>query len=403
MILNPSFTETSGGQPAGWKQCAWGSPATFSVVEGASGHPDDRAGQVVVANYVGGDAKWCHAEIPVSAGQPLFFSDRYRATVSTHITAAFRYSGGAPYKYLDVATPEASAGWTKASAAFFAPPDTATGKVVGVTVFHLIKDAGMLAVDDYYLAPNGFGRGMVAITFDDGYLSQLEAAVPMLDKYGFKGVFYIISRMLQIGGNDRSIRPRMNAAQVFALQKAGHEIGSHTRTHPDFGKISPDAACAEIDEGLSELYAAAAAKPGSVKTFSYPFGSYSAATDACVQKAGFAAARISNPGFNMRIGDRFHVLSQSWSNGAPTSVGNTRPVTVDMAKEWIDTAAKQKLFLVLMFHQVESKQESVAFGDPYGITPDEFSAVIDYLHDMAVSGKVRVVTVAQGADLMRNP
>ncbi|NLB60281.1 MAG: polysaccharide deacetylase family protein [Lentisphaerae bacterium] len=65
-------------------------------------------------------------------------------------------------------------------------------------------------------------KGAVSLTFDDGTESQLQHAVPLLDKQDFRGTFYISP-----GGNDWEGRLRPWAE----VARAGHEIGNHTLSH----------------------------------------------------------------------------------------------------------------------------------------------------------------------------
>ena len=77
----------------------------------------------------------------------------------------------------------------------------------------------------------GRPRGLVGITFDDGYVSVLEAALPELQRHGFTATMYIVSGRLG-GSNDWDEGPRwplMSAGQIGELAAAGMEIGSHRR------------------------------------------------------------------------------------------------------------------------------------------------------------------------------
>lgn len=65
-------------------------------------------------------------------------------------------------------------------------------------------------------------KAAVSLTFDDGLPSQLNIAIPLLDKFDFKATFYINPT-----GDYRSLlKPWKDAADC------GHEIGNHTLTHP---------------------------------------------------------------------------------------------------------------------------------------------------------------------------
>ncbi len=85
------------------------------------------------------------------------------------------------------------------------------------------------------------------LTFDDGYRSAYEVVYPLLEKYGFKGWFFIPSGLIDIAAdkqpkliNKHKIRPKqyqyessrvfLTWEQILELDK-GHFIGCHTLTH----------------------------------------------------------------------------------------------------------------------------------------------------------------------------
>lgn len=65
----------------------------------------------------------------------------------------------------------------------------------------------------------------VVFTFDDGGESFYTKAAPILEKYGFKGVFFISTNYIGTPGF-------LTREQVIALADRGHIIGSHSHTHP---------------------------------------------------------------------------------------------------------------------------------------------------------------------------
>jgi aryl-phospho-beta-D-glucosidase BglC (GH1 family) len=66
----------------------------------------------------------------------------------------------------------------------------------------------------------GFTDAAVTYTFDDLSQKQIPVAVPLLDKYGLKATFYPI------------VDQNPNWIDLRKLAANGHEIGSHTVTHP---------------------------------------------------------------------------------------------------------------------------------------------------------------------------
>lgn len=112
----------------------------------------------------------------------------------------------------------------------------------------------------------------IVLTFDDGYTDAYSQAWPILKKYDFVATFFIIRNYV---GKDNY----MTQAQIDELAKAGMEIGSHSLTHPDLTKISPDDAQSQI-----------ALSKENTLTFCYPSGKYNQAIVKLIQEAGYQAA-----------------------------------------------------------------------------------------------------------------
>lgn len=112
----------------------------------------------------------------------------------------------------------------------------------------------------------------IVLTFDDGYTDAYSQAWPILKKYDFVATFFIIRNYV---GKDNY----MTQAQIDELAKAGMEIGSHSLTHPDLTKISPDDAQSQI-----------ALSKDNALTFCYPSGKYNQAIVKLIQEAGYQAA-----------------------------------------------------------------------------------------------------------------
>jgi peptidoglycan/xylan/chitin deacetylase (PgdA/CDA1 family) len=220
-------------------------------------------------------------------------------------------------------------------------------------------------------SPRLLRRGMVSITFDDGERATFINAAPMLDAAGLKSTNYIISGLVHSSG-------AVGIPEILDLQARGHEIGSHTRTHPDLTKLTPEQLRSELAGSRQDLHNLGVV---SVQTFAYPWGRYNDAVIKSVRDAGYSSARTASPGWNLPGANEFLLRCQVLQN----------TTTLAEAQDWIDTAIRDRSWLVLLFHGVDDT------GHTYSVTPYFFQQVVNYL----VERKVPVVTISQGVQALR--
>ena len=102
----------------------------------------------------------------------------------------------------------------------------------------------------------------VVMTFDDGHLSDHDIALPLLRQADSSATFFIVPDFI---GKDGF----MQWHHVRALHDAGMEIGSHSRTHPDFRTLDPAAATDEFIQSKQEIEQQIGAP---IHSFAFPFG-----------------------------------------------------------------------------------------------------------------------------------
>lgn len=120
----------------------------------------------------------------------------------------------------------------------------------------------------------------VLLTFDDTDLPQFTIAKPVMEKYGYKGMFFIMT--VSLG------RPNyMSREQVKQLSDAGHEIGSHTWDHKNIKQYTDADWTTQIDKPTKTLESITG-KP--VQYFAYPFGLWNTAAIPHLKDHGFKAA-----------------------------------------------------------------------------------------------------------------
>lgn len=87
----------------------------------------------------------------------------------------------------------------------------------------------------------------VIFSFDDGGISFLKTAAPILEKYGHKGLFFIATDYIGTPGF-------LNAEQIRELNNRGHIIGSHSCSHPtNMALMSEDAIKEEWVRSIESL------------------------------------------------------------------------------------------------------------------------------------------------------
>jgi peptidoglycan/xylan/chitin deacetylase (PgdA/CDA1 family) len=133
----------------------------------------------------------------------------------------------------------------------------------------------------------------LAITFDDGYRDNFDHAAPVLERLGLPATFFVVSQWIGTDvvpwwDREQNRRyPWMTWDQVRSLRRRGFDIGAHTRTHADLGRIGGASAHDEILGGRFELEV----KIGEpVDLFAYPYGGHHNLADAnrdLVRAAGF--------------------------------------------------------------------------------------------------------------------
>ena len=126
----------------------------------------------------------------------------------------------------------------------------------------------------------------VVITFDDSYESLYIHAFPLMREFGFRGTIFIVARYsgmmntwdVNLGG--KSFR-HLSWIQIRELYSAGFEMGSHTMTHPDLTRVSPNRLHTELKES-KEILEDRIGKP--IRFISFPYGRYNhRVVEACKQ------------------------------------------------------------------------------------------------------------------------
>ncbi|MCC6907848.1 MAG: polysaccharide deacetylase family protein [Phycisphaerales bacterium] len=103
------------------------------------------------------------------------------------------------------------------------------------------------------------------------------------------------------GGADPAKYRAMTREQVAELHARGHEIGSHTITHPILTQLDDGELLRELVESKDTLESWIGDE---VSSFCYPNGDWDERVKAAALEAGYRVACTTTPGFNRRQTDR---------------------------------------------------------------------------------------------------
>jgi peptidoglycan/xylan/chitin deacetylase (PgdA/CDA1 family) len=141
------------------------------------------------------------------------------------------------------------------------------------------------------------GRPIV-ISFDNGYESQFNAAMPVLRQLHWKGVMN-----LQLSGLPRS-QGGLSAQALRRMLAAGWELDTQGFTHADLVRMGPAQLRHEVATARRVLQRRWHVP---VHWFCYPSGHYDARVVAAVSAAGYRGSSTVVPGWTRRTSDPFRL------------------------------------------------------------------------------------------------
>lgn len=213
---------------------------------------------------------------------------------------------------------------------------------------------------------------MVALTFDDGWKSVHEIALPAMRTRGMVGTNYISSGFVDSGPE------YITRNHIKDFVAAGWEIGAHTINHDNLVTLENW----QIEENMIVPQSSLREWSDSeVTAFSSPFGSFN---DTVI--------RFAEVTYNSHV--------NAWSDAAGLNTLenfdlfnihrlDTHNASVESVCETVATLGDDN-FYVIIFHKIDNS------GSDYSLTPKDFDAILDCVGD----SDVQVVTVSDGAESM---
>lgn len=142
------------------------------------------------------------------------------------------------------------------------------------------------------------GKSLV-VTFDDGFRSVAERALPVLQRLGVPGTLFAVSSFARRGdplvwegidhwrgGEHEAELESLDFSEMRELQAGGWEIGAHTVTHPHLTRLEPGALARELRECREELGIEMGQE---CRAIAYPYGDVDPGVVRATAEAGYSA------------------------------------------------------------------------------------------------------------------
>ena len=380
LIPDPELAGLEPGAPGSW------SPYSSGASSVESGRGNDNAGDFLwtrISNYVSGEAKWQYPPVPVTPDQYFTFAATYRSEREVDVVAEFELAnGGRVFNTLATVSPAGE--WTTIGESFQVPDGAKTVMVTLVS-----HGDGTTGIRDYSLAditkPGSlrWDQPMVSITFDDGWQSVHDRALPLLDKHDFSSTQYVNASSIETPNF-------MTAAELQQMHDAGHEIAAHSYDHVDLTSLGTDRLDEELRSSKEVLTAAGLRTDG----LAPPFGRSDPQVDWYASKY-FDIVRGTNEGINTRQNLEPHDLDVFYV---------TDETTLDDLAEALAETSRLNGWLILVYHQIATPEETgtqknIIAADRSTITSDVLAAQLKLIDESDID----VQPVARAFEQLQGP
>jgi peptidoglycan/xylan/chitin deacetylase (PgdA/CDA1 family) len=160
----------------------------------------------------------------------------------------------------------------------------------------LLQRLGYRFLTAEQLLDEGGPRPRTAVlTFDDGFRSWLTEVVPLFDRLGVRGTFYVCPGLFgkthwDVDGEAGRLLDEDGAR---ALAEAGMELGAHSQTHADLLLVDKRDLAFELEESKTAVQRITG-RP--CRTMAYPYGLHDERVTEAAAEAGYELAFAWLPG-----------------------------------------------------------------------------------------------------------
>jgi len=230
----------------------------------------------------------------------------------------------------------------------------------------------------------GEEKCFITLSFDDGYKETIDNVLPLLNKFGIKASFNVITGLI---GKKLEGMELASWKDLEELANNGHEICSHSVSHTmlnpslrvklkrllngflyssnkfQFLKRGINFYKDIKNDNIINIYQFEEEAKQSKEdiesmlnipcvSFVYPHGNYTEPAKDILKKCGYTSARSCDLGFNNLFNfDMFCLKIQQWDSDTSVSEAN----------RWVDKAIKESLWLIECLHLVTKEDSEYPF------------------------------------------
>ena len=133
----------------------------------------------------------------------------------------------------------------------------------------------------------------ICITFDDGYESFYIYGFPILRKYNFTAIVFLVADYInRTCLNDNDPEPMLKTEQIKEVAEAGIDFGSHSFSHRSLIELDAEKLEKEVKESKTVLEKLLGKQ---IESFSYPYGAFNETVKKVVQQNYKAAFSTKKP------------------------------------------------------------------------------------------------------------
>jgi len=216
----------------------------------------------------------------------------------------------------------------------------------------------------------------IVLTFDDGYRDHFYVAKNIMDRYGFRGVGFIVVKWLRDYSNNDMF---LSISELNEMDRDGWDISSHTLSHPRLTEIDRNSAIYELSESRKWLDEHGFSK--GARFFASPYGAYNDEIIKEIQKF-YVMHRTVDKGINKIENLDLYRLKSVTTPGGSDWRGWKGYIN------WFEPRHIDNTLVIITMHRVD---------------PIAFKELCSYINDLVLEGVARVITFSELYDnILRN-